>query len=111
MSIFLFRFQKYRQIKVTKYTILYTYTYPENRVSKNLRPSKIYGAAKKVTIDVKWLVLDFTLLWQTMLKCVPRIATKKIIIMRIATGKSLHLRADRQGVIPVTKKVKRYTVF
>jgi hypothetical protein len=23
-------------------------------------------------VDVKWLVLDFTLLWQTALKCVPQ---------------------------------------
>jgi hypothetical protein len=35
----------------------------------------IYWAVNRGTV-VKWLVLDFILLWQTSLKCVPQIATK-----------------------------------
>jgi hypothetical protein len=67
--------------------------------------SKRYGAAKKGPIDVlvKGQILDLTLLWQTAIKCVPKIATKKIIVPWIATAKSLNLRADCQGVIPVVE--------
>jgi hypothetical protein len=61
---------------------------------KNIR------AANWGTADVKWLVMDLTLLWKTALKYAPRMATKKILL-RIATVKRLNLKADCQGVIPV----------
>jgi hypothetical protein len=67
-------------------------------------------ASNRGTVEAKWLVLDFTLLWQTLLKCVSRtmaytvvfrpwIATQKIIVLRIATVKSL--REGSQGEITV----------
>jgi hypothetical protein len=64
---------------------------------------------QRETVAVKWLAMNFTLLWQTALKCVPwhtvvlrlRIATMKIITLQIATDKSVNLIADYQRVIHV----------
>jgi hypothetical protein len=72
------------------------------------RASKIYDTTNRGTVDVKWQELDFTHLLSSTFKCVlriveiavfrPPIATNRITILRVATDKSLNLRADHHRV-------------
>jgi hypothetical protein len=93
----------------------------EARKSRATVPLKRNDTVNRGTVDVKWLVLNFTLLWQTVLKCVPLTMVyhgvwtmdchKEIIVPQITIPwivKSLNLRVLCQGVIPVV--AKQYTL-
>jgi hypothetical protein len=58
------------------------------------RASQRIASSNRGTLDVKWRELDFSHLLSTRFKRVPRMAKNKIIGARIATVKSLNLKAD-----------------